>query len=177
MKQPDKGAAEDPNYDNESSGSAGRNETEKERIDRNLIELLNELRVALPGVQVLFAFLLVLPFSQGFADVTSFQKVVFLVTLLATALSAIMLIAPSMHHRLQFREGNKATILRDANRLAVLGMTSLAVAMTGAVMLITDFVFDSDTMIVVVAAVALAFLIVWYLMPGRRLAAKRREDG
>jgi high-affinity Fe2+/Pb2+ permease len=177
VKQPDAGAAEEPDYDEKGSGSAGRNETEKERIDRNLIELLNELRVALPGVQVLFAFLLVLPFSQGFADVTDFQKIVFLVTLLATALSAIMLIAPSMHHRLQFREGNKAEILRDANRLAVLGMTSLAVAMVGAVMLITDFVFDSDTMIVVVAAVSLTFLIVWYLMPGRRLASKRREDG
>jgi hypothetical protein len=152
-----------------NEGSSGRNETEKERIDRNLIELLNELRVALPGVQVLFAFLLILPFTDGFGDVTSFQKVVFLVTLLATALSAILLIAPSMHHRLQFREGNKAEILRDSNRLAILGMTSLAVAMTGAVMLITDFVFDDDTMIACVAGVTAAFVIVWYAMPLRRL--------
>jgi hypothetical protein len=152
-----------------SEGSTGRHETEKERIDRNLIELLNELRVALPGVQVLFAFLLILPFTDGFDDVTSFQKVVFLVTLLATALSAILLIAPSMHHRLQFREGNKAEILRDSNRLAILGMTALAVAMTGAVMLITAFVFDEDTMIACVVAVALAFAVVWYAMPLRRL--------
>ena len=151
------------------SGDGGRDETEKERIDRNLIELLNELRVALPGVQVLFAFLLILPFSQGFASVTSFQKIVFLVTLLATALSAILLIAPSMHHRLQFREGNKAEILRDSNRLAIVGMTALAVAMTGAVMLITDYVFDDDTMIACVAGVVVAFLIVWYAMPIRRL--------
>jgi uncharacterized protein involved in cysteine biosynthesis len=151
------------------SGAEGRNETEKERIDRNLIELLNELRVALPGVQVLFAFLLVLPFQQGFTSVTSFQKTVYLVTLLATALSTVLLIAPSMHHRLQFREGNKAEILRDANRLAILGMTSLAVAMVGAVMLVTDFVFDTDTMVACVAGVGAAFLIVWYLMPMRRL--------
>ena len=144
-------------------------ESPSERANRELIELLNELRVALPGVQVLFAFLLVLPFSQGFSSVTSFQKVIFLVTLLATALSAILLIAPSMHHRLQFREGNKAEILRDSNRLAIAGMTSLAVAMTGAVMLITDYVFDTDTMIACVIGVAIAFLIVWYLMPARRL--------
>lgn len=161
MQEPSKG-----------SDGEGRDETEKERIDRNLLELLNELRVALPGVQVLFAFLLVLPFSQGFTSVTAFQKVVFLVTLLATAISAICLIAPSMHHRLQFREGNKSEILRDANRLAIFGMTSLAVAMTGAVMLITDYVFDTDTMIACVAGVTIAFLVVWYAMPVRRLLAK-----
>lgn len=160
-------------------GSSGgeRDETEKQRNDRNMIELLNELRVALPGVQVLFAFLLILPFSQGFTMVTEFQKVVFLTTVLATALAAVMLIAPSMHHRLQFREGNKAEILRDANRLTILGMTSLMVAMIGAVMLITDFVFDSDTMIASVAVVAIAFAIVWYAMPARRLINKHRGKG
>lgn len=165
MKEPDEG-----------SGGEGRRESEKERLDRNLIELLNELRVALPGVQVLFAFLLILPFSQGFTMVNGFQKTVFLVTLLATALAAVMLIAPSMHHRLEFREGNKAEILRDSNRLAILGMTSLAVAMLGAVMLITDFVYDGGTMLVSVAAVAIAFAIVWYAMPARRLAASRRGE-
>ena len=161
--------------DDSSGGET--DETEKERLDRNLIELLNELRVALPGVQVLFAFLLILPFSQGFTMVDQFQKVVFLVTLLATALAAVMLIAPSMHHRLQFREGNKAEVLRDANRLAILGMTSLAVAMVGAVMLITDFAFDSDTMVASVIVVGVAFLIVWYAMPVRRLLDKNRGQG
>ena len=175
MKPPEKGP-DDEDRDAKDSADPGRDESEKERIDRNLIELLNELRVALPGVQVLFAFLLILPFSQGFAEVDQFQKVVFLVTLLATALAAVLLIAPSMHHRLQFREGNKAEILRDANRLAILGMTSLAVAMVGAVMLITDFVFDVDTMVASVIVVGLAFLIVWYAMPARRLIASRRED-
>jgi len=167
MKEPGK---------DESSESESRDESEKERLDRNLIELLNELRVALPGVQVLFAFLLILPFSQGFTMVDQFQKTVFLITVLATALAAVMLIAPSMHHRLEFREGNKEVILRDANRLAILGMTSLAVAMIGAVMLITDFVFDDDTMIACVAVVSLAFLIVWYAMPVRRLINNRREE-
>lgn len=159
------------------SGGGERDETDKERIDRNMIELLNELRVALPGVQVLFAFLLILPFSQGFTMVDQFQKTVFLITVLATALAAIMLIAPSMHHRLQFREGNKAEILRDANRLAIVGMTALAVAMVGAVMLITDFVFDTGTMIASVIVVGLGFLIVWYAMPARRLIDGHRGKG
>ena len=163
MKQPAKDSGSD---------DGGREESEKERLDRNMIELLNELRVALPGVQVLFAFLLILPFSQGFTMVDSFQKTVFLVTLLATALAAVTLIAPSMHHRLEFREGNKAEILRDSNRLAIVGMTSLAVAMIGAVMLITDFVFDGDTMIASVVGVTIAFVVVWYVMPARRLLAK-----
>jgi len=165
MKEPEKG----------SGAGTGRDETEKERIDRNMIELLNELRVALPGVQVLFAFLLILPFNQGFTTVTSFQKTIFLVTLLAASLSAVMLIAPSMHHRLEFREGNKAEILRDANRLTIIGMTALAVAMTGAVMLVTDYVYDGDTMIATVAGVGFAFLAVWYAMPVRRLINKRRD--
>ena len=158
MKQPEK-----------DSGAEGRNETEKERIDRNMTELLGELRVALPGVQVLFAFLLVLPFNQGFTSVTDFQRDVYLVTLMATALAAVLLIAPSMHHRLQFRQGNKAEILRDANRLTIVGMTVLALGMTGAVMLCTDYVFSSSTMAACVAIVVLAFLIVWYVLPARRL--------
>lgn len=176
MKEPAKGQSHDEDESDDDRG--GRHgETEKERQDRNMIELLNELRVALPGVQVLFAFLLILPFSQGFTMVDQFQKVVFLITVLATALAAVMLIAPSMHHRLQFREGNKAEILRDSNRLAILGMTSLAVAMIGAVMLITDFVFDDDTMIASVGVVGVAFVVVWYAMPARRLIGKHHRDG
>ena len=175
MKQPDTDVSAEE-LEKQTAGS-GRDETEKERIDRNVIELLNELRVALPGVQVLFAFLLVLPFNQGFTSVTSFQKNVYLVTLLATALAAVTLIAPSMHHRLQFREGNKARILRDSNRLTIVGMTALAVAMVGAVMLCTDYVFSSRTMAWCVAGVALAFLIVWYALPLHRLIQRRREDG
>jgi uncharacterized membrane protein YuzA (DUF378 family) len=170
MKQPDKDSATD------EPAQSGRNETEKERIDRNLIELLNELRVALPGVQVLFAFLLVLPFNQGFTSVTQFQRDVYLVTLMATALSAVLLIAPSMQHRLQFREDNKAQILRDANRMTVVGLTILAVAMTGAVMLCTDYVFGSSTMAFCVAAVVLGFATLWYAVPIVRLAEKRRRD-
>jgi hypothetical protein len=160
----------------EDGAAGGRNETPKERVDRNLIELLNELRVALPGVQVLFAFLLVLPFNQGFETVTGFQKVVYLITLLAAALSAILLIAPSMHHRLQFREGNKEEILRDSNRLAIYGVTALGVAMVGAIMLCTDYVFSAGTMIASVAGISVAFVLVWYALPARRLLSGRSGD-
>lgn len=152
--------------------SGERNETEKERVDRNLIELLNELRVALPGVQMLFGFLLILPFSQGFTKVSDFQKAVYLVTLLAATAAAVMLIAPSMHHRLQFRAGNKERILRDSNRLSILGMSALAIAMIGAVMLCTDFVFAGSTMAACVAGVVTAFGLTWYAIPAHRLTSR-----
>ena len=155
------------------SGAPGRDETEKERIDRNVSELLGELRVALPGVQVLFAFLLVLPFNQRFVSVTGFQKAIYLVTLLATALSAVILIAPSMQHRLQFREDNKAAILHDANRLAVLGASVLAVAMCGVVMLVTDYVFGTVAMLISVAGLVIAIGLLWYAVPALRLRQRR----
>ncbi len=153
-----------------------RDESELERVDRNMIELLNELRVALPGVQVLFAFLLVLPFNQRFADVTSFQRAVYLGTLLATALSAVLLIAPSMIHRLQFREDNKERILRDAHHLTIVGMSVLAMAMCGAVTLVADFVFGTVATIASLSGVAGAIILFWYALPTFRLHRKRRAD-
>jgi hypothetical protein len=148
----------------------GRVETEDERVDRNLQEMLGELRVALPGVQVLFAFLLVVPFNQRFADVTQFQKTVFFATLLCTAASTVCLIAPTAHHRLEFRQQNKEQIVRTGNRIVVLGLLLLAVAMTGAVMFVTDFLYARTTTTVVAAALGATFLVLWYLIPARRLA-------
>jgi Family of unknown function (DUF6328) len=147
----------------------GRKETEDERVDRNLQELLGELRVALPGVQVLFAFLLVVPFNQRFADVTQFQKTVYFVTLLCTAASTVCLIAPTSHHRLEFRRQNKDQIVRTGNRIVVLGLLLLAVAMTGAVMFVTDFLYASTTTTVVSAALGAAFLLLWFVIPVRRI--------
>src|SRR3978361_1600465 len=94
----------------------GRRESDKERLDRNLNELLGELRVALPGVQVLFAFLLAVPFNQGFAKVTEFEKSMYFVTLISTAIAAALLIAPSSLHRLMFRRDDKRYIVFTANR-------------------------------------------------------------
>ena len=87
----------------EQRSGSGRDESEQERLDRNLSELLQELRVALPGVQVLFAFLLTVPFQQGFTRITPFQERIYFVTLLCTAISAAMLISPSAYHRMNFR--------------------------------------------------------------------------
>src|SRR5256885_3009236 len=100
----------------------GRPETERERVDRNLQEMLGELRVALPGVQVLFAFLLVVPFNQRFAQVTSFQRTVYFVTLLLTTASTVCLISPTVHHRIEFRRQHKETIVATGNRIVILGL-------------------------------------------------------
>ena len=151
----------------------GRDETEKELLDRNLEQLLGELRVALPGVQVLFAFLLVVPFNQRFADITSFQQTVYFVTLLCATAACACLIAPTAHHRIEFREQDKERIVFGGNRLAIVGLGLLATAMTGAITLVTDFLYSSTTTTVAAALVALLFATLWYGIPLRRLAQDR----
>jgi high-affinity Fe2+/Pb2+ permease len=151
----------------------GREETDSERIDRNLQEMIGELRVALPGVQVLFAFLLVVPFNQRFAEVTNLQRAIYFVTLLLTAAAAICLIAPSAHHRVEFRKQDKEHIVRTGNRIILAGLALLAVAMTGAVVFITDVLYQGSTVYTVGIATAAAFVIFWFLIPLRRLAAGR----
>jgi uncharacterized protein DUF6328 len=150
---------------------SGREESDSERIDRNLQEMLGELRVALPGVQVLFAFLLVVPFNQRFVDVTNLQRTIYFVTLLLTAASTICLIAPTVHHRVEFRQRDKENIVRTGNRIMILGLALLAVAMSGAVILVTDFLYKGATVWVVAIGLAAAFLVIWYAIPLRRLAA------
>ena len=157
---------EGPSETSKAQGT-GRDETELERIDRNLAELLQELRVALPGVQVLFAFLFILPFNQGFLKVTEFEKDVYLVTLLCTALASILLIAPSMHHRVLFRTDNKEQILFLSHRFAMAGMGILGLAITSAVLLVSHYVFGETTSIVVTASTALVTAIAWIAVPLR----------
>jgi len=152
----------------EPAPAAGRDETPLERADRNLTELLGELRVALPGVQVLFAFLLIVPFNDRFSDATAFQRDLYLGTLICTAFASALLIAPSMNHRLEFRHGDKEHLVTVSNRLTIAGLTLVAFAMTGVVALLTDFVFGTATMIVTTGALALAFALLWYLLPLRR---------
>ncbi len=147
-----------------------RDETEKERLDRNLTELLGELRVALPGIQVLFAFLLVVPFNQGYSRMTPFDKDAYFATLLSTTLASILLISPTVHHRLEFRRDDKAHLVRTANRLSIAGHAALALAMTGAMLLVSNFVFGTIAAIVVTATVLATFAIVWYALPLRRRA-------
>jgi high-affinity Fe2+/Pb2+ permease len=156
---------------------SGREESEGERLDRNLSEMLQELRVALPGVQVLFAFLLAVPFQQNFTKITPFQERVYFATLLLTALSAALLIAPSAYHRLTFRYQQKDHLLFLANKLAIAGLGCLALAMTGAIMLITDVLFGTTATIVTSAVALLVFVLLWYALPlKRRLESEEPED-
>ena len=129
--------------------------------------------MALPGVQVLFAFLLVVPFNQRFASITDFQKTTYFVTLLLTAAASVCLIAPTVQHRIEFRAQDKEHILMSSNRLAIAGMGFLALAMTGAIMLITDFLYESTVTVVTTVAVGLAFALLWYVLPLQRLAKQR----
>jgi Family of unknown function (DUF6328) len=152
---------------------SGRDESEAERLDRNLSELLQELRIALPGVQVLFAFLLAVPFQQNFTKITPFQEKTYFATLLFTAISAALLIAPTSYHRITFRLQRKADLIRIANRLALIGLTFLALAMIGAITLITDVLFGALMTLVTATAAATMFLMLWYILPtrqGRRLS-------
>jgi amino acid transporter len=142
-----------------------RDESPEERIDRNLIELLNELRVALPGIQVLFAFLLVVPFNTGFDAVTEFQKGVYLVTLLAAALAAVCLIAPSIHHRIQFRRQDKEFVVVVGNRFAIAGLFLVALSICGAILLVVSYVFDDQLAEIVVIALGALFVVAWFAIP------------
>lgn len=150
-------------------------ESRKERVDRELIELLNELRVALPGVQFLFAFLLVVPFSPQAPDLTDFQRDVYLATLLAAALATGLLIAPAAQHRVLFRQHDKEALLRRSNRSAFLGLTVLALAIVGAVLLVTDVLFDLTLAWVTAGAVAV-FLLWWWIAVPYWLRAHHRND-
>lgn len=159
-----------------SDRTSGREESEGERLDRNLGELLQELRVALPGVQVLFAFLLAVPFQQNFSEITPFQERVYFATLLCTAISAALLISPTAYHRLNFRQQNKEELVLVSNRLAIAGMVFLALAMTGAIMLITDVLFGTAATIVFSASAVVLFTVFWGALPLRqRLSSEPLE--
>jgi hypothetical protein len=144
-----------------------RDEEERKR-DRQMLELLNELRVALPGVQILFAFLLTVPFSVRFEKLTAFQRDVYYVTLLATALSAACLIAPSAAHRLRFHQGEREWLVESANDLMIAGLCFLAVALGGSVLLITDVMFDGTRVWAYTGAVWLIIVGLWFARPLQR---------
>jgi hypothetical protein len=142
-------------------------ESPKARHDRELIELLNELRIILPGVQVLFAFLLAVPFAQGWRRVTSFQKNIFFVAFVATALSSILLIAPTAFHRIGWRIEDKGRIVMVGNKLALGGLGALAVAIEAVVLLVADYIFDMTTAVAAAAFVGVAVAVFWLLLPLR----------
>ena len=139
-----------------------RTDEEQERLNRQMTELLNELRVAMPGVQVLFAFLLAVPFQQRFETVNAFQRDVYLGTLLAAATATAFLIAPSAYHRIAFQAHEKEHIIHMGTRQFVCGIVALAVAMDGAVLLVTDVLFKTTTVIVVLVGVSAMFIWLWF---------------
>jgi Family of unknown function (DUF6328) len=140
-------------------------EDRKERVNRELIELLNELRIALPGVQVLFAFLLVLPFQQGFAEISDADRGVYIVALIASALAAALLIAPSMYHRLNFRRQIKEQMLFDSNKLAVSGILLTGIGVACSIFLIVDVVVGQTPAIVATATTIVVYSLVWLALP------------
>jgi hypothetical protein len=140
-------------------------ENKEDRHNRELIELLNELRVALPGVQVLFAFLLAVPFATGFPKLSQLDRDIFFVAFIATAFSTVLLIAPSSYHRLRWRRHDKERLLVTSNALTIAGLACLAIAITSVVFVITDFLFHRAWAATFTAVVAFAFLVLWYGLP------------
>lgn len=140
-------------------------ESAQDKGHRQLIELLQELRVALPGVQVLFAFLLTVPFTQGWSKVTAFQTDLYFACLIASAVATAFLIAPSAIHRLDFEQGDKPRIVQISNVLAIVGLTFLALAVIGVVLLITDVLYGGSTVVLFTVITAAVFSVLWYLIP------------
>jgi len=138
---------------------------EQEKQDRQMMELLNELRVALPGVQFLLAFLLTVPFAQGFQRVTATQKTLFYAALMATAISTILLIAPSATHRLRFHQRDRAFIIEAAHHYLIAALVALAVAIILAIAVVTDFLWDGWAVWLFPGLLAALILAIWFIRP------------
>jgi cytochrome b subunit of formate dehydrogenase len=145
-------------------------ESEDERLDRELIELLNELRVALPGVQMLFGFLLAVPFTNRFPNITDTQLYVYYFTFMSTAAATIFLIAPTAYHRIRFRQHDKEQLIKTSTRLTIAGTACLAAALSGAVYLVSDLLFHTAATALATAAAAGLLLWFWYGLPLLRRA-------
>jgi hypothetical protein len=149
------------------------NEDPDERLNRELIELLNELRVMLPGVQVLFAFLLTVPFSSRFEALTDGQQAIYFATFVGTTIATGLFMVPTAYHRIRFRQGDKERILRTSNRFTIAGIVFLAVSITLAFVLIADLLFGMGAAIAM-GAVVLVFLgWAWFAIP---LSRRVRDD-
>jgi Family of unknown function (DUF6328) len=144
---------------------AERHETPPQRLDRNTVELLNELRIAGTGIQVMFAFLLIVPFNAGWKTVDGFERTVYFVTLLVVALAAFLLMAPPIHHRLLFRHGEKQFLIRVANYAAIAAMTCLAVGFIGILVLISDVVLGGAAPAIVGGLAAVVIAGLWFVLP------------
>jgi hypothetical protein len=150
------------------AGDPQRDESARERLDRNELELLNELRVASAGVQVLLAFLLIVPFNSRFTRLSTFERYDYFITLLSMAMAATLLIAPSIHHRLLFRLSQKAFLVEVGNRVAIVAMVFMTIGMTGILMLIADVVLGGASTVVVGVLAGLIVSGLWFGIPLNR---------
>ncbi len=155
------------------STADGRDETQDERDDRNLIELLQELRVAGLGVQVLFGFLLSLPFTNGFPRLTHAQRGLYIADLLLAALATVLLLGPVAYHRLVFRQHLKKPLVSAANRMAIAGLAAVALAVSIAVIVLTSFVEGNTSAIIVGVFIGSLFAVLWFVLP---LLRRQRAD-
>jgi hypothetical protein len=145
-----------------------------DRANRELIELLGELRIILPGVQVLFAFLLTVPLSGRFEALNHYEKALYLFAFFASAIAAVLLIAPTPYHRIRFRRGDKEALLRASNRLALIGLAFLAVSICAVVGLVTAIIANDAVSLIAIAIAALFVLSLWFGIPVSR--AYRHRD-
>jgi hypothetical protein len=153
----------------------GRNETPLERCDRNLVELMQEVRVVQTGVQVLFAFLLTAPLAARFPELSAFQRLDYFATLLAAGAAAVLLIAPTAHHRILFRRGDKEHLVQIANRFTLVGLACVALSMIGALLLVTDLLFGTAVTAVTTLVAACACAGCWCVAPLMRRMRLRRS--
>jgi hypothetical protein len=151
--------------DRSNEAEEQRHESPATRLDRNTIELLNELRIAGTGIQVMFAFLLIVPFNVGWRHTDSFERTVYFVTLLVVAASAFLLMAPPVHHRLLFRHGEKQFLVRLGNQFALAGMGLLAVGFIGILILLSDVVLGGAAPAIVGGLAAIFVGSLWFALP------------
>jgi hypothetical protein len=151
-------------------------ETDKQRYNRELIELLNELKVALPGVQVLFAFLLAVPLSARFEAVNGFEKAIFFTTLASTAIATCLLIAPSAIHRIDFRNQDKGSMIVLFNKISIYGLFFTAISMVGALTFIADLLYGHYATFFTALISIVMFTLLWFVLPIRRRRLRSDDE-
>ena len=164
-----------PNRTDDDQVRRKRSDAEQERLNRELSEMLQEVRVAMPGVQLLFGFLLAVPFNQRFGQTTSAERGIYLFTLLCSAAASALFIAPTAFHRLLFRQRDKPAIIAFGSRMVIAALVALALAMTGSVLLVTSFLFANSVAALATIGVFLGFAWLWFGLPLLRRARERRR--
>jgi amino acid transporter len=151
-------------------------EGRKQKLDRELIELLQEMRVMLPGIEVIFGFLLTVPFTARFTELTSLQRTTFFVSFLSTAMATAFLVAPSSYHRMRWRQYDKENLLRIANKFAIIGLAFFAISLAGIAFIVTDVVIRTNIAVWVAAGVAAIVILLWFGLPLFRRAEEELPD-